>query len=60
MGAVHRFVSGGVVVIFAALTSACTTGANHNPADNYYNPRTSANPACDAGFRPTNNWTCSY
>jgi len=44
----------------AALTSACTTGANYNPADNYYNPRTSVNPACNDGFRPTNNWTCSY
>ncbi|MBB3962426.1 hypothetical protein GGQ67_000044 [Rhizobium metallidurans] len=60
MRAVHRFVSAGAVIILAVLASACTTGANYNAADNYYNPRTSVNPACADGFRPTNNWTCSY
>ncbi len=60
MGRIHTFVAAGMVIILAALASACTTGPKHNPADNYYNPRTSNNPACDGGFRPTNNWTCSY
>ncbi|QFY61193.1 hypothetical protein FZ934_12760 [Rhizobium grahamii] len=60
MGRIHTFVAAGIVIILAAFTSACTTGPSHNPADNYYNPRTSENPACDGGFRPTNNWTCSY
>jgi hypothetical protein len=59
MSRIQALLAGIVLLGLAALT-ACTTHPNHNPPDFQYNPRTSRNPACDAGFRPTNNWTCSY
>lgn len=50
----------GLMAGLAVLNSACTTRPNPNPPDFQYNPRTSRNPACHGGFRPTNNWTCRF
>jgi hypothetical protein len=60
MGAIRTSVAAGLMAGLVVINAACTTHPNPSPPDYQYNPRTSVNPACDAGFRPTNNWTCSY
>lgn len=42
------------------LASSCTTHPATNRPDFQYQPRTSINPACAHGFRPTNALSCSY
>nr|WP_306918127.1 hypothetical protein [Rhizobium mesoamericanum] len=51
----------GILIGLAAATTACTTAPrNSNPPDYQYQPRTSVNPACANGFRPSNDRSCSY
>jgi len=54
MSRFQAFVAAGMLIGLAAITSACTTAPrNPNPPDFRYQPRTSVNPACADGFRPT-------
>ncbi|WP_081499064.1 hypothetical protein [Rhizobium sp. CF122] len=61
MSRFQAFVAAGMLIGLAAITSACTTAPrNPNPPDFRYQPRTSVNPACADGFRPTNALSCAY
>nr|WP_081499100.1 hypothetical protein [Rhizobium sp. CF122] len=61
MSRFHAFAAAGMIVCLTAIISACTTTPrNPNPPDYQYQPRTSVNPACAGGFRPSNERSCSY
>ncbi|WP_082519796.1 hypothetical protein [Rhizobium sp. Root1220] len=60
MSTIRAFVAAVALIGMTALTSACTPVHNSNRADYQYQPRTSVNPACADGFRPSNDRQCSY
>ncbi|WP_088694941.1 MULTISPECIES: hypothetical protein [unclassified Rhizobium] len=61
MSRFRAMIAAGLLIGLSAVASACTTvPQNRNPPDYQYNPRTSVNPACADGFRPSNERSCSY
>nr|WP_081593525.1 hypothetical protein [Rhizobium mesoamericanum] len=61
MNKFQTLVAAGMLIGLAAVASACTASPrSSNPPDYQYQPRTSVNPACADGFRPSNDRSCSY